>query len=58
MPRPARHGSWETGWRVGLAYDFSNLGLAGVSGFTNFARGKQDLSDGTKRREELDFTID
>jgi hypothetical protein len=51
----------EDAWLVGIAYDFSRLGLEGLSGFINYARGNDaHANDGTKvpDQEELDATVD
>ena len=50
----------EDGWLLGLSYDFSELGLPGLSGFVNYADG--DTPDGGPRaspdQEEFDVTVD
>jgi len=50
----------EDGWLVGLSYDFSRLGLPGLSGFVNYAEG--DTPDSGPRaspdQEEFDITLD
>jgi hypothetical protein len=50
----------EDGWLLGLSYDFSELGLPGLSGFVNYAEG--DTPDGGPRaspdQEEFDMTVD
>jgi hypothetical protein len=51
----------EDAWLVGLAYDFSRVGLEGLSGFVNYARGNDaHADDGSKLpdQEELDVTLD
>lgn len=50
----------EDGWLVGLSYDFTRLGLPGLSGFVNYAEG--DTPDSGSRaspdQEEFDITVD
>ena len=50
----------EDGWLLGLSYDFSELGLPGLSGFVNYADG--DTPDSGPRaspdQEEFDVTVD
>ncbi len=45
---------------MGLSYDFSPLGLPGLSGFVNYAQG--DTPDGgglaSPDQDELDITVD
>ena len=52
----------EVGFLVGLSYDFSKLGLPGVSAFTNFAWGNNAEDPDTKENlpdiTEYDFTVD
>ena len=51
----------EDAWLVGVAYDFSRLGLTGLSGFVNYARGNDaHANDGAKVPDqyELDGTVD
>ena len=52
----------EVGFLVGLSYDFSKLGLTGVSAFTNFAWGNNAEDPNTKENlpdvTEYDFTVD
>jgi len=51
----------EDAWLVGCAYDFSRIGLKGLSGFINYARGNDaHANDGTKVPDqyELDGTVD
>ena len=50
----------EDAWLVGLAYDFSQAGLPGVSGFLNYAEGYTPNSDSTglPDQRELDLTLD
>ena len=50
----------EDGWLLGLSYDFSRVGLPGLSGFLNYADG--DTPDGgplaSPDQSEFDITID
>jgi hypothetical protein len=50
----------ERAWRIGAAYDFSRIGLPGVSGFVNYVVG--DTPDqgpnASPDQEELDLTLD
>ena len=50
----------EDAWLAGLSYDFSRLGLEGLSAFTNYVHGDtpDSGSDATPDQKELDFTID
>jgi hypothetical protein len=50
----------EKAWRLGLSYDFAGIGLKGMSGFMNYARGDTDDrgENASPDQEELDFTID
>ena len=50
----------EDAWLVGLAYDFAEAGLPGVSGFLNYAEGFTQNSDSTglPDQRELDLTLD
>jgi hypothetical protein len=50
----------EDAWLIGLSYDFTRLGLPGLSAFTNFASG--DTPDSGARasddQKEFDLTVD
>jgi hypothetical protein len=50
----------EDAWLIGLSYDFSRLGLPGLSAFTNYARG--DTPDhgrgAAPDQQEFDLTVD
>ncbi len=50
----------EDAWLVGFSYDFSSLGLDGLSLFTNYARGNTPESGKTASpdQEEFDLTVD
>ncbi len=52
----------EIGFLVGLSYDFSRLGLPGLSAFSNFAWGNNAEDSNTKENlpdaTEYDFTVD
>ena len=50
----------EDAWLVGLAYDFAEAGLPGVSGFLNYAEGytQNSNSTGFPDQRELDLTLD
>ncbi len=52
----------EVGFLVGLSYDFSKLGLPGLSAFTNFAWGNNaenpDTDENLPDATEYDFTVD
>ena len=52
----------EVGFLVGLSYDFSKLGLSGLSAFTNFAWGNNAENPETNESlpdvTEYDFTVD
>ena len=50
----------ERAWRLGAAYDFSRIGLAGVSGFVNYTAGDTPDSapNASLDTDELDFTLD
>jgi hypothetical protein len=50
----------EDAWLVGLSYDFSRLGLTGLSAFANYARGDtpDSGSKATPDQQELDLTVD
>jgi hypothetical protein len=51
----------EDAWLVGLSYNFSQIGLDGLSAFVNYARGNGARDDdGVKVPDqyELDMTID
>ena len=39
----------EDAWLVGIAYDCSRLGLEGLSGFVNYARGNDAHARGARR---------
>jgi len=50
----------EDAWLVGLAYDFAELGLEGVSAYMNYAEGytPNSHSSGAPDQRELDLTLD
>jgi len=50
----------EESWRVGLAYDFAQIGLDGFSAFTNYVQGNTpDSGDvATPDQNEWNFTVD
>jgi len=50
----------ERGWLIGLSYDFSRIGLHGLSGFFNYANGNTPESGpaASPDQEELDLTLD
>ncbi len=52
----------EVGILVGLSYDFSRLGMPGISAFTNFAWGNNAENSNTEENlpdvTEFDFTVD
>jgi hypothetical protein len=50
----------ENAWLMGLSYDFSRVGLDGLSGFVNYANGNTPESGPTSSpdQEELDLTVD
>lgn len=50
----------ERAWRLGLSYDFADIGWEGLSGFVNYANGNTDDAGrhASPDQEELDFTID
>jgi len=44
---------------VSLSYDFSDIGVPGLSAIVNFARGWQGIGfDGRRDASEIDFTVD
>ncbi len=47
-------------WITGLSYDFSRVGLKGVSGFVNYGRGSTPDSgkNASPNQQEIDFTVD
>jgi hypothetical protein len=50
----------ENCWVAGLSYDFSRIGLKGVSGFVNYARGytPDQGRNASPDQNELDITLD
>jgi hypothetical protein len=50
----------ETAWLIGLSYDFSRVGIEGLSGFANYANGNTPESgpNASPDQEELDLTLD
>jgi hypothetical protein len=50
----------ENAWLIGVSYDFSLLGLDGLSGFVNYANGNTPESgpSASPDEEELDLTVD
>ena len=50
----------EDAWLIGLSYDFSRLGLPGLSAFTNFASGNtpDSGSRASYDQKEFDLTVD
>jgi hypothetical protein len=50
----------ERAWRIGAAYDFSRIGLAGISGFVNYTVGDtpDSGSNASVDTDELDLTLD
>ena len=52
----------EKAFKVGLSYDCGRIGIAGLSGFVNYARGfdPEDARTGTSLPddEEIDLTVD
>jgi predicted porin len=50
----------ENAWLIGVSYDFSRIGLDGLSGFANYANGNTPESGPTSSpdQEELDLTVD
>ena len=50
----------EDAWLVGFSYNFSTLGLDGLSMFTNYAKGNTPESGKTAspNQEEIDLTVD
>jgi hypothetical protein len=50
----------EDGWLVGLSYDFSRIGLDGLSAFTRYAHGDTPDSGAlaSPDQDELDLTVD
>jgi hypothetical protein len=50
----------EDAWLVGVSYDFSRLGLAGLSAFANYASGDtpDSGSKASPDQKELDLTLD
>ena len=49
----------EQAWMVGLSYNFSRIGLKGLSMITKYASGynAEDFSSGSKRTDEQEFDI-
>ena len=52
--------SSEEAWLIGLSYDFTELGIPGLSAFTNYAQGytPDTGSSASPDQSEWDFTID
>ena len=52
--------TFEDAWLVGLSYNFSRFGLAGLSTFVNYADGNTPDNGPTAApdQKEIDFTID
>ena len=50
----------EDAWLIGLSYDFSGIGLDGLSGFSNYVLGDtpDSGSGASPDQKELDFTLD
>jgi hypothetical protein len=50
----------EKAWRLGLSYDFAEIGWGGLSGFMSFASGNtpDQGANASEDQEELDFTLD
>jgi len=46
----------EDAWLVGLSYDFSHVGMDGLSSFVNYANG--NTSSASPDEEEFDITVD
>jgi hypothetical protein len=46
----------EDAWLVGLSYDFSHVGMDGLSSFFNYANG--NTSAASPDEEEFDITVD